>query len=288
MTRHFLTAAAFVAASFCWSQLGIAQDRSKDDALDKLLEKIDESKKPKSGDEKPAAASEPKDKALDKLLEKIGESREDAAPDGKGPGLPGQDGGTPAPPRPGDKSKGDLEGNSKKLDEHLEELTGRRKKDKNQRESKQSDGSGPLADAIKKMDEVEQRLRKSDTGETTRKTEGEIVKQLDTILEQLRRASSQSQGRRTIRQVRQAGNPGNDPNQQGQQGNTGTGVGPSKPLRPNPKSVIANNKDVWGDLPPALREEMNNVFREEMLPAKRQMIERYYSTVLKKSQSRGE
>jgi hypothetical protein len=268
-----------------------AQDPSKDDALDKLLEKID---KPKPSEEKAKSNDEAKkhetskgeldakDKDLDSLLEKLGETEDKAAPKAK----PGADEGlAPVAPKPRQADTSGLKGETKDLDEHLEELTGRKKKKKDQAQKPQ--GSGPLGEAIKKMDEVEKRLSKTDTGEETRKTQDQIVKQLDQILEQIRQSSGMGQGRR-IRRIQQAGNqPGDNP-QGDQPGNTGSGVGPSKPLRPNVKSSLANSKDAWGDLPPHLREEMDNVFKEEMLPAKRRLIERYYSSLSKKSQARGE
>jgi hypothetical protein len=267
----------------------LAQDPAKDDALDKLLEKLDKPKaadaraKPQDGAKKDELDA--KDKDLDSLLQKLGETEEKAAPRGKEQPKGSPDGS--APPKPGDKDTSGLKGQTKDLDEHLEELTGRKKKKKDQQQQKPQDNS-PLGEAIKKMDEVEKRLSKTDTGEETRKTQEQIVKRLDQILEELRQASAMAQGRRMVRRVQQAGNRPGDQPQGDLAGNTGAGVGPSKPLRPNVKSSLANSKDAWGDLPPHLREEMENVFKEDMLPAKRRLIERYYSSLSKKSsQARG-
>jgi hypothetical protein len=112
----------------------------------------------------------------------------------------------------------------------LEERTGRRKKkDKDQ----EGEGSGPLAEVIKEMRDVEERLGKPDTGEATRKKQAEIVKNLDTIIEQLRSTSSSSKSK-SLSMVKQAGQkpgsqPGTDPGSNG-------GQAPStKPEKPSGK-----------------------------------------------------
>jgi hypothetical protein len=286
-------------AALACSPLTNAQDAgAKDDALDKLLEKLDDSTPAPPPATKPADEAKPaeaaaedaeapekpavseKDKALDSLLEKLGETTEEASPDEKGPAQPGAE----TPPtslKPEEAIK--LDKKDAELDEHLRDLTGRKQKPKNQQQ-KQGNGQGPLTEAIKKMDEAEQRLKKTDTGEQTRKTQGEIVKQLDTILEQIRNArAQQGQGKgKPLARLTQAGNKeGNQPGEQ--PGNTGAGVGPMRPARPTAKSVLNNNKDTWGDLPPSLREEMENVFKEEALPGKQRLIDRYFLTVSKKS-----
>ena len=52
--------------------------------------------------------------------------------------------------------------------------------------------------------------------------------------------------------------------------------------------MLAGRKDTWGDLPPALREELENVFKTDMLPSKSELIRRYYSAVAKKGRAREE
>ncbi len=167
-------------------------------------------------------------------------------------------------------------------------MTGRIR-NKDQQEQQQQDENSPLAEAIKKMKEVERRLSKTDTGEETRKTQQQIVKELDQILEQLRNAKGQGSGsgRPMSRMVQQAGNKGQQPGQQqGQQnGANAQGVGPQAPRMPDVKSVLAEAKDTWGSLPAHLREEMDNVFREEMLPGKSLLIRRYYLSITEKSLS---
>ena len=107
MARTRIAAAAGFAACLGWAALGFAQDaKPKDDALDRLLEKLegkptskdeaapkpkptdDKSKSDAAKKDKPKSKSdvEPKDKALDSLLEKLGETKETPTTEGKAEG----------------------------------------------------------------------------------------------------------------------------------------------------------------------------------------------------------
>jgi hypothetical protein len=283
--------AAALAAGVCWASAGLAQDAPKDEALDKLLKKLEDTpppapkpagEKPKAPDRKPGEVA-PKDAALDSLLEKLGETSETPSPNGRpeGPADPS------TTPPPGQPKPGELKGKAKDLDEHLEELTGRRRKKKD--DDQDGQGSGPLSDVIKEMRDVEQRLGQPDTGEETRQKQGQIVKRLDTIIEQLRNSSGQGQGKMVIRQVRQAGQkPGNSQGGPGATGNNAKGASPMKPAKPPTKSVVAVDKNEWGHLPPELRGVMDNVSHEEALPERADVIRRYYLSVSKKAESREE
>jgi len=295
-----------------------AQDASTDDALDRLLEKVDpkskvgpakpaagekptsaKTEKPESRNEEPARpkADQPKprkttdpakveDQELDSLLEKLGETKDQPKtakkPEGPGAGEPGE-----MPPAPGgDGSKrGDqpepddgLSPDKKIIDEHLEELTGIRRKRGQDR--KQDPNSGPMAQTVKKMRDVEKKLGEEDTGEETRGKQKEIVKDFDQLIAQAKQAGGSGSGK-PQRSTQQAGNK---PGGQGDKpGSTGSGVGAAMPKRPDAKSALANSKDEWGHLPPELRGEMENVFKEEALPARKTLIDRYYISVTRKS-----
>jgi hypothetical protein len=308
--RLYRTLAMLLALGFSTAAIGHAQEppAPKDDALDRLLEKLEKPSPPPSeqpagepardkeaapkprADAKPAAEKKAgdvsaKDQALDNLLEKLGASPDrPAAPDEKrGPGsMPGEPPKEPGPAGPGDRQAQDLNGKSKELDEHLEELTGRKRKKKNQ----DDEGSGPLSLVVKRMREVEQRLGKPDTGEETRKQQTEIVKNLEQLIEQMRNSSAQSKGQK----IRTVMLPGQKPgNQQGQQpGSNASGPPPTKPAKPDGKHANAFNKDVWGHLPDELRQEMDNVAKEGALPSKDELIRLYYLSVSKKSLNREE
>jgi len=275
-----------------------------DEALDNLIEKLTDSPpskpdakpakedgKPKPSDKegsKPGAGGEvaPQDQELDSLLEKLGESKDEPAAEdaGKSPaggGGPDQADRSKSPqPKPGQLGRKDQE-----LDERLEELTGRRKKKKS---GSDDEGSGPVSEVVKQMREIEQRLGKPDTGKETQEKQKQIIKRLETMIEQARQSGSSSSSRMKTRQVRQAGQkPGGS--QQGQEaGSTSGGAPLAKPAKPtNPRS-LAGGKDIWGHLPPELRQEMENSFKEEALPDKIELIKRYYLSVSKNKPVREE
>jgi hypothetical protein len=298
-----------------------AKPKPKDDALENLLKEIKDTKAPdgKAASEKPAAEAKdkdkkeapadkkdskadkpappkpsgdvaPKDKALDSLLEKLGESRDTPSPDDR----PRGPGGRPDPeekkePKPGDKDQDKekkaeadpLSGKSKDLDEHLEELTGRRRK----KDRKDDEGSGPLSEVIKEMRDVEQRLGQPDTGEETRKKQQQIVKNLETLIEQMRMSSGQMRSRQrsiAMGKGQQGQNRGQTP------GSTGGYAPHAKPEKPTTKRSLAGGKDEWGALPPSDRQELENVFKEEFLTTRAELIRQYYESLAKKTVKRGE
>jgi hypothetical protein len=297
---RFLVAAA-LAAFLGSAPLVRAQDAPKDDALDELLQKLEGNKAPADGDkgaEKPSGEKEKgerpvapgtdrpsgevssKDRALDSLLEKLGETRD--APEAAGKPSARPEGMPPAKPE-GAKADDKLGKEDEDLDEHIAELMGRKKKKKNQDEQQQE--GGPLAETIKKMREVEQRLSKPDTGDETRQKQGEIVKDLDSVLEMARKMAQQGKATKMVKVPGQQ-QPGD---QQGNNPGAQPGGGPrQKAEKPENKRSLANAKDEWGHLPPDLKTEMNNVSNEKPLPKKQDLITRYYLSVAKKSLSREE
>lgn len=277
--------------------VAVRAQTSGDDAIEKLLRDLEDQSKPAGEADQPGQVAD-EDRSLDSLLEKLGGGSDEPSPDGRPPkpGAGGEEGPTPPDAEGQDEAAGGekptqpdaLEGRDKTLDEHLEEILGRRKNDK---DDQGGDPAGPLAEAIKKMEEVRKRLADTDTGDETRQKQGEVVSELERLLEQLRQAEGQgsSQGQRTSRRTQQAGQqpgqqPGGDPSNPN---GDGRGTGPSMPQRPGGEEALVNRKDIWGDLPPTLREEMDNIFKEEMLEAKRELIQRYFDSVAEKGQSRG-
>ena len=289
-----------------WTSLGLAQaTKPKDEALDDLLKQVEEVAKSKEAAPKPTDATKPakpgevapKDKDLDSLLDKLGQTKDDASPDGRSPEPP-PGGADDKKPDDGkgqgkdDKAKKDskpeakpLGGKEKELDEVLDEIAGKKKKPKPGQkpgEKKPGEGEGPLGDLIKQMRDVEERLGKPDTGEQTRQKQTEIVKRLDTMIEQMKKSQSQSQAMRMMRQGQKPGQ------KSGQEGAMANGPPASLPEKPKPKSVVALDKNPWGHLPAELRAEMDNVFKEGALPSREDLIKRYYLSVSKKSLSREE
>ncbi|MGO9601261.1 MAG: hypothetical protein ACLP7Q_25050 [Isosphaeraceae bacterium] len=236
-----------------------------------------------------------KDKDLDLLLEKLGQTSDEPAADkkprshaGSGepadrPEVPGEGAGDA--PKPREKAKLDdraLKGKDKEIDDRLEELTGRKRKKKGPH---QEDQNSPLSQIIKEMRDVQERLSKPDSGEDTQSRQKRIVKQIETLIQQMRQSGSS--GAMVLRRVRQDGQkPANQPGQT--PGSTAGGAPPMKPAKPSDRHALAAGKDIWGHLPPELRQEMENGFKEDGLPAKEDLIRRYYLSVAKQKLVRGE
>jgi len=308
--RLLLPALALIGA-LCFAAPVRAQD-ARDDALDSLLEKLGEpaakkAEEPKDQSStadkdktpepaKPTDAAKPdapkdknagkvssKDQAIDDLLEKLGATKDEPTPDDR-PKQPGGAGEKPLEPPSTKGDSGDdkqerrdsgLDDADRRLDERLEELAGRKRK-RNQSESDPGEGSGPMGQIIKEMRDIEKRLGEPDTGDETRGKQKRIVKQLETLIEQIRQAKAGSG--KGSKEIRQAGRqPGQ---QQGDQAGTNPGGAPlTKPARPPGDRVAAGGKDEWGHLPADLRREMENVFKEDSLPIYQDLIRRYYLSV---------
>ena len=274
--------------------------QAQDDALDKLLQKLDEKAKPDTDPSEqgrgvlpPQAKSPPTTRASTTCSRSW--ARPPTSPpltSSRSPACPACQAPTRPHPAVATSPTDPLKEKDKNLDEHLEGMLRIKKSKDQQQQQQQGEETGPLAEAIKKMQEAERRLADNDTGEQTRKTQGDVVKELDQILEQLRQArSSQSKPQQKTKEIQQAGQkPGNQPGQKPGEnpGNDGKGTNAQAPQKPSVGEVLAGQKDTWGDLPPHLREEMENVFREEMLPAKRDLIIRYYSSVARKGRAGGD
>ena len=217
-----------------------------------------------------------KDQEVDELLQKLGETPETPSPDDRrgGGGPAGKPDASAPPNRPGPAERNRLTGKDKETDEHLEELTGRKRRKKDDNEER----TGPAGQIIKEMRDIEQKLSKPDTGEATREEQKKVVKQIETLIEEARRTGQSSMRRMVMRQVRQAGQQGGK-----QQGSTdgamAQGAPATKPSRPTSKHSNAGGKDIWGHLPPELRAEIENMINELPLSTKQELIDRYFLSV---------
>ena len=163
-----------------------------------------------------------KDQEVDDLLAEARRDERDAAPDERprGGGGGGRSPTASRPPqKPGQTDRSRLSGKDKETDEHLEELTGRKRR----RRTTTDERSGPAGEIIKEMRDIEQKLGKPDTGEATREEQKKIVKQIETLIEEMKQSGQSSMGRMVMRRVRQ---PGQQPGQQ--QGQTDGCDGPGR------------------------------------------------------------
>ncbi len=293
ISRWTILIVAFLLATVLPSAAWARQAKpEKDDALDSLIEKLGgpaqdqpakdaKAKKtgspaPKGETAKPPSADQPKapanqipanDQELDSLLEKLGETKD--APEAA---ENRQRGGSPPAGEPPAKPKPDaVGGKDKEIDQRLEEYTGRKRK----RKDDDQERGGAVGEMIKEMREVEKRLGQPDTSEPTRTRQKEIVKRIDKMIEQARQSGS-TQRQMTMQKTRRQGNQQGQGDQPGAQAQ---GAPPSKPARPTTTHSKANGKEIWGHLPAELRQVMENSFKESDLPAKAEIIGRYFLSV---------
>ena len=242
-----------------------------------------------AGQTKPAPKSPkaeslaPKDQAIDDLLGKLGESKDEPSKDDQPRNQGAGDGAPPAERKSRENQGAKLGGKDKEIDDRLEEIAGRRRK---RSRADDDERTGEVGEMIKEMRDVEQRLGKPDPSEDTQAKQKQIIKRIETLIEQVRQSGS-SAGRLTIRRRRQQGN---QPGQQDgdQTGALAQGAGPTKPARPTSQRSTASGKGIWGHLPEELRQEMDNSFKETALDSKAEMISRYFTSVGEKKLVREE
>jgi hypothetical protein len=231
------------------------------------------------GQTKPAAklgsgSLAPKDQAIDDLLGKLGETKDEPARDDR-PRNQGPGAGQPPPERKsGEKDAAKLGGKDKEIDDRLEEIAGRRRK---KPRGDDDERSGPIGEMIKEMRDVEQRLGKPDPSEDTQAKQKQIVKRIETLIEQVRQSGSAA-GKLTMRRRQQQGNqPGQQPGDQ--PGARAQGAGLMKAAKPTSQHSTAGGKGIWGHLPEELRQVMDNISKEDALGSKEEMISQYFLSV---------
>jgi len=278
-----LAIASALVLSWMFAPIAPAQE---DEALKRLMKKLEQVEEPKADDERQKKAGEvdERDADLDDLLKGIGQSAD--RPEAKGDAAPGAEG-LERPDQLPDEAKDTLDREDQSFDEHLRRLLGRIDPDRDQDQDGQSQSSGgPLGETMKKMREVERRLSKLDTGEQTREQQREIIEELETLLRRIRQQQQQQQGQPREQQTEMAGQqqgqnqgdqPGDQPNPEG---------GGSPPQTPEQNPALVNAKDTWGHLQGALRDVMGNVSQMLPLPEKRELIERYFLSVGKRAVDR--
>lgn len=134
---------------------------------------------------------------------------------------------------------------------------------------------------------MEERLGKPDTGEETRKKQAEIVKKMETLIEQAKNSQGQSQSKKKSQGMAKGKpQPGQNPGDQA--GTTGGNAPFTKPVKPTDRRSLAGGKELWGDLPPEVRQDLDNVMKEGFLPSREDLIRRYYLSLSKKKPTRGE
>jgi len=164
-----------------------------------------------------------------------------------------------------------------------------------------------LERAIKGMREAQKRIESQDTGTQTRETQEQVVRDLDKLIDlirqQLQQAQQQSQKQKQKQQkdkqkplAKVELDPQNSQKQQQKQGEPKSGQSGTDKSKQSTDRTAADKareeeaarrekliKDVWGHLPPALREELNNAYKENYLPKYEDQVRKYYESLAEKN-----
>lgn len=128
----------------------------------------------------------------------------------------------------------------------------------------------------RQMASVEQRLRAGDSTRSTQALQDRIVGELDGFLKQASKPSSAKSPKKpeSGNQADASGGgnlkPKDEPSEKSKSNDGSTSSGNEKTARPD------LTKEVWGELPPQVREQLLNALPEKFLPAYETLIEEYY------------
>lgn len=157
----------------------------------------------------------------------------------------------------------------------------------------------PFVRITRQMREVEELIRQAKSGAATQDRQQEIVKQLEKLIEELEQrqqqssssSSSQQQqrqqqtaGRDKVQQPDQPGSPRAGQPQQGQDSSqpakdSADRQGKPETRKPDMAQMRDLLKDIWGELPPRLRQQMMQSAVEKFLPKYELQIEEYFKTL---------
>ncbi len=170
-----------------------------------------------------------------------------------------------------------------------------------------------LQHAFDGMQTARRRIADEDTGAETQKTQERVVKDLEALLALVKKQQSRGQQRpqnqpqdknqgqqQSDRQKMQNGQ--NDPQNSGTSKSSGKDQGSANDRRKDGQSTDAQErtdaaqtptaeqarrmqviKDVWGHLPPHIREAMLNSVSEKYLPKYEDLVKKYYEDLAEKS-----
>lgn len=139
-------------------------------------------------------------------------------------------------------------------------------------------GSNPLRMIESNMRSVEKALRREDLAAGTQSKQREIAQQLAALIEQLER-QRQSSSRSSGKSKSTAAEPEAAPSSTGQEvvrSETGTDRPSVGADGEGEKVPVGIAKEVWGQLPARVRQQMQNLKSEEFLPKYERMIQQYY------------
>jgi hypothetical protein len=146
------------------------------------------------------------------------------------------------------------------------------------------------------------RLKRGDTGPDTRQIQQKVVKDIQKLIDAAKSKSSNNNSQQNSPSRQQSGSQSPSESSQSQQSQSqqpqgqDTGGKPAGPSQPGRKSGVGKPlasektgtarqqrplfREVWGHLPPALRERAPSDFHESILPAYDDLVRRYFEAIL--------
>jgi hypothetical protein len=148
------------------------------------------------------------------------------------------------------------------------------------------ENDNPALDIARQMLDVQRRFADSDAGEKTQDEQKRIIADLDKLIEQAKKSCSGSCSSSNPKPCssrtpsNSASNkpgqkPGNKPSNKPAQQSTQRPPD-KKTVKPDPAEMRNAIKDLWGELPPNVREQMMQNPSEQFVPQYESMIEDYY------------
>lgn len=159
---------------------------------------------------------------------------------------------------------------------------------------------------IQSMRDAQKRIESQDTGDKTRELQAQVIKDLDALIELLKQQQqnpSSSRKKQQKQQQKQAQpqtgadpqnsaqqkqQPGDNPNQKrndkAKQSSDTTAAEKSRQEEQARRQQMI--KDVWGHLPPAIREQLSQMSSEKYLPKYEDQVRRYYESLAEKNRKK--
>ncbi|QDT92898.1 hypothetical protein [Gimesia algae] len=153
----------------------------------------------------------------------------------------------------------------------------------------------PIEPIIKEMERAGKLIENQDTGKEVQQVQQQVVKDLEKLIRLVEQAP------KTSMRLQNQNNPQNQEQQQKRQDREGMqkqknesqlSQGPARQStdRQNEGQATTGNlndkhnyaKDAWGHLPPAMRQQLLNIYTENFLPQYEDQVRRYYEALAEK------
>jgi len=201
-----------------------------------------------------------------------------------------------ADPQPSQPAGSDLD------DELLKGLGGEKKpqpKPDAKPGEKPAAGDDPIAKVTEEMRAAQELMRRTRRDEALRPKQEEIVRQLDDLIKQIKQRQQQQQSSSSSsqqqqpqaqarQQVKQPGQPGQSPaTQDAPARDSSDELRRRDPSKVDMAKMQEMLKDIWGQLPPRIREQMLQSGAEKFLPEYELLIEQYFKTLAERRGAEG-